>query len=75
MSEHEHTLSTLAEVSARVDRLVDLCRRLSEENRSLRQSQEQLANERASLIARNEQARTRVEAMISRLKSLEQNQA
>lgn len=75
MSEHEHTLSALAEISSRVDRLVDLCRRLSEENRSLRQSQEQLANERASLIARNEQARTRVEAMISRLKSLEQNQA
>jgi cell division protein ZapB len=75
MSEHEHTLSALAEISSRVDRLVEMCRRLSEENRSLRQSQEQLANERASLIARNEQARTRVEAMISRLKSLEQNQA
>jgi cell division protein ZapB len=75
MSEHEHTLAALAEIGARVDRLVELCRRLSEENRSLRHSQEQLANERASLMARNEQARSRVEAMISRLKSLEQNQA
>jgi len=73
MSEHESTQSVVAEIGARVDRLVELCRRLGEENRSLRQSQEQLANERASLIAKNEQARSRVEAMISRLKSLEQN--
>ncbi len=75
MSEHDPALSVVAEIGARVDRLVELCRRLGEENRSLRQSQEQLANERASLMAKNEQARSRVEAMISRLKSLEQNQA
>jgi cell division protein ZapB len=75
MSEKVPPLTTLAEISAQVDQLVELCRRLSEENRSLRQSQEQLSNERAGLIARNEQARTRVEAMIGRLKSLEQNQA
>ncbi|MBN8481320.1 MAG: TIGR02449 family protein [Xanthomonadales bacterium] len=73
MAEHEPTQSVVAEIGARVDRLVELCRRLGEENRSLRQSQEQLANERANLIAKNEQARSRVEAMISRLKSLEQN--
>ncbi|MGB0132492.1 TIGR02449 family protein [Dokdonella sp.] len=75
MPEKEQTQTELAEISARIDELVELCRRLSEENRSLRQSQEQLSNERAGLIARNEQARTRVEAMIGRLKSLEQNQA
>ncbi len=75
MAEKEPTLTTIAEISAQVDRLVEACRRLSEENRSLRQSQEQLAGERAGLLARNEQARSRVEAMISRLKSLEQNQA
>lgn len=74
MSEKEPTLNALAEISAQVDQLVALCRRLGEENRSLRQSQEQLSNERAGLLARNEQARSRVEAMISRLKSLEQNQ-
>ncbi|HOV57278.1 MAG TPA: TIGR02449 family protein [Rhodanobacteraceae bacterium] len=73
MSSPEPTLSDLAEIGARLDRLVELCQRLSEENRSLRQSQEQLANERAALLAKNEQARTRVEAMIARLKSLEQN--
>lgn len=73
MSSPTGTIADLAEISARIDRLVELCQRLSEENRSLRQSQEQLANERAALLAKNEQARTRVEAMISRLKSLEQN--
>ncbi|WP_440225174.1 TIGR02449 family protein [Dokdonella sp. MW10] len=75
MSEHDSTLSAVAEIGGQVDRLVELCRRLTDENRSLRQSQEQLASERATLLARNEQARTRVEAMIARLKSLEQNQA
>jgi cell division protein ZapB len=32
-----------------------------------------LSGERAGLMARNEQARSRVEAMIQRLKSLESN--
>lgn len=73
MPSADATLTDLQDISTRIDRLVDLCQRLSEENRSLRQSQEQLANERAALLAKNEQARTRVEAMIARLKSLEQN--
>ncbi len=74
MPENDPTLTALAEISAQVDQLTALCRRLGEENRVLRQSQEQLATERAGLMARNEQARSRVEAMIGRLKSLEQNQ-
>ncbi len=40
---------------------------------SLVTSQEQLIGERAALLSKNEQARSRVEAMILRLKSLEQN--
>lgn len=70
MTEH---MQALDEIGSRVDRLLDLCRRLIEENRSLRHSQEQLTLERANLLARNEHARSRVEAMIGRLKSLEQN--
>ncbi|HXD52108.1 MAG TPA: TIGR02449 family protein, partial [Burkholderiales bacterium] len=65
------TLTELQEVSGRVDRLLELCQRLAEENRSLRQSQEQLSAERSNLLAKNEQARSRVEAMIARLRSLE----
>lgn len=63
----------IAALSLQIDRLLDLVRRLGEENRSLRHSQEQLATERAGLVARNEQARSRVEAMIQRLKTLENN--
>lgn len=54
-----------------LDHLLDTLKRLAEENQSLRHSQEQLASERAGLLARNEQARTRVEAMIQRLRALE----
>ena len=60
-------------ITQRVDQLIALAQRLADENRSLRASQEQLMAERANLMAKNEQARSRVEAMIHRLKSLEQN--
>ena len=66
-------IAELGALAQRVERLAELARRLSDENRSLRQSQEQLAAERAALLNKNEQARSRVEAMIQRLKSLEQN--
>lgn len=61
------------ELAERIERLVELVRRLTDENRSLRVSQDQLIGERAALLTKNEQARSRVEAMILRLKSLEQN--
>jgi cell division protein ZapB len=73
MSDQAPVLSELAEISSRVDRLIELVHRLGEENRSLRASQEQLNVERANLVAKNEQARSRVEAMIVRLRSLENN--
>ncbi|MGM0594412.1 MAG: TIGR02449 family protein [Pseudomonadota bacterium] len=56
----------------RVDELLQRMSALSHENRSLRESQTAMLNERARLIEKNELARTRVEAMISRLKSMEQ---
>ena len=73
MSDRAPTPEQVAEISRQVEQLVALAHRLAEENRSLRASQEQLMAERANLLAKNEQARSRVEAMINRLKSLEQN--
>jgi cell division protein ZapB len=73
MNNRTNTLETVRGVAQRVDQLIALCQRLTEENRSLRQSQEQLVSERANLLAKNEQARARVEAMINRLKALEQS--
>ena len=66
----EGELKSLAD---KLDRLLSTNARLHEENLSLRTSQAQLSQERAALLAKNEQARARVEAMISRLKALEQN--
>ena len=66
-------VAELHALAQRVERLVELARRLADENRSLRHSQEQLAAERSALLNKNEQARSRVEAMIQRLKSLEHN--
>jgi len=66
-------LAQVEQLSARLDKLQELVRRLADENRSLRQGQEQLASERAQLLNKNELARSRVEAMINRLKSLENN--
>jgi cell division protein ZapB len=61
----------LTRLAKRVDELVVALERLKDENRALRARHESLAGERASLMHKNEQVRTRVEAMIGRLKTLE----
>lgn len=61
----------IAELSRQVDELVALCQRLRQENESLKHQQATLSGERARLVEKNEQARARVEAMISRLKAME----
>ena len=66
-------IAELRAIRLDVERMVVLVQRLGEENRALRQANEQMAGERSALLAKSEQARSRVEAMIARLKSLEQN--
>jgi cell division protein ZapB len=61
----------LRRLERRVEQLLDTLGALREENRALRQRQEVLSTERAGLVQRQEQVRTRVEAMIGRLKTLE----
>lgn len=63
----------IALLEQRVEALLRLCDRLRDENRMLRDSQESLNAERAALLEKNETARSRVEAMISRLKAMEQH--
>jgi len=65
----EHELKRLEK---RVDALVQVCDQLQDENRSLKQRQDSLTAERATLLQKNEQVRARVEAMIGRLKAMEQ---
>lgn len=62
----------LKKLEFQVDELIRTCERLKSENRSLRGQQESLVTERANLIKKTEVARQRVEAMITRLKSMEQ---
>jgi cell division protein ZapB len=63
--------SELRRLDKRIEELIKAIDQLKEENRALRQRQDILAAERTSLLQRNEQARTRVEAMIGRLKAME----
>ena len=64
--------SELRRLEQRVDALVKVCDQLQDENKSLRQRQDMLTAERANLLQKNEQVRARVEAMIGRLKAMEQ---
>ncbi len=61
----------LKRLEKRLDELLATVHQLKDENRALRQRQESLALEKTSLLHRNEQVRTRVEAMIGRLKAME----
>jgi cell division protein ZapB len=61
----------LVRLTKRVEELIALLEHLRDENRALRARHETLAGERAALMHKNEQVRTRVEAMIGRLKTLE----
>ena len=61
----------LSALEAQIDELIRRCERLSDENRALRDQQGSLVAERAALIEKSESARTRVEAMIARLRAME----
>lgn len=63
----------LKQLERRLDELVAVVLQLQEENRALRQRQESMMTERATLLQKNEQVRARVEAMIGRLKAMEHN--
>ena len=57
----------------RVDELIELCDEYKRHNKSLRGREQQLADERANLMKKNDMARNKVESMIVRLKALEQD--
>ena len=57
----------------KIDDLISLCAQLNRENVALKADASNWEQERAQLQQRNELARTKVEAMISRLKAMEQD--
>lgn len=63
--------SSLSALERKLDALINLCERLSHENRLLQEQKSEWLRERTRLIEKNELARVRVEAMIARLKNLQ----
>lgn len=60
----------LGGIEQKIDRLINLCARLQQENQSLQERESNLLKERSKLLEKNELARSRVESMIARLKGL-----
>lgn len=67
MSNHD-----LLALEVKIDELIKEYKRLEQEKRLLQAEREAWKAERAKLIKQNELARSRVEAMIERLKTMEQ---
>ncbi len=63
----------LQALAAKLNQLVEVARKLEAENQTLKSVQAELLDERAALSGKNEQARVRIEAMISKLKAMEQH--
>jgi cell division protein ZapB len=61
----------LDQLESRIEHLIVLCKRLADENALLRTRIDSFDTERTRLIEKNETARTKVEGMIERLKSIE----
>ena len=61
----------LRRLEQRIEELVSAVLQLKEENRALRMRQDSISSERASLLQKSELVRTRVEAMIGRLRTME----
>ena len=61
----------LTRLEEQVHSLLDQLDRLKKENHSLRAQQESQATERAGLLEKHDQVRNRVDAIVTRLKSLE----
>ncbi len=68
---NSYTEDDLRQLEQRIDELIDTVGLLKNENTGLRQQKDKLVTERSQLIEKTEMARSRVEAMISRLRSLE----
>jgi cell division protein ZapB len=62
----------LLALESKIDELITEYKRMEQEKRLLQAEREAWKTERAKLIKQNELARSRVEAMIERLKSMEQ---
>ncbi|MEX0604753.1 MAG: TIGR02449 family protein [Marinobacter sp.] len=61
----------LQALADKLDRLIDRCRKLEQDNAAMRELQDDWNRERAQLIQKNDLAKNKIEAMIGRLRALE----
>ncbi|MCF7970783.1 MAG: TIGR02449 family protein [Methylococcaceae bacterium] len=61
----------IAALEDKLDELIQRYNSIKQENTSLKVKQDELVKEKAKLVEKTNLARTRVEAMISRLKTME----
>jgi len=61
----------LKALERKIDELIALCQELDRENQALKKDQAGWRRERKELIDKNELARSKVEAMIDRLRTME----
>ncbi|CBL43705.1 Hypothetical protein HDN1F_01220 [gamma proteobacterium HdN1] len=63
----------LQKLETRLSDLLDACEHYQRQNRALKAREAQLLEERTQLLKKNDLARVKVEAMITRLKAMEQD--
>ena len=61
----------MKDLEEKLDQLIDQYNSVKNENRSLKIKQEELVRQKAKLLEKTTLAKTRVEAMITRLKAME----
>lgn len=61
----------LQALADKLDRLIERCRKLEQDNAAMRELQDDWNRERAQLIQKNDLAKNKIEAMIGRLRALE----
>lgn len=63
----------IAKLETRIDELITVCEQLKSENTALRKREGSLVEEKEQLIKKADKARTRVEGILTRLRSMEQH--
>lgn len=63
--------SALQALETRIDELIALCQNLDRENRRLKAENSDWRREREDLLQKNELARSKLDAMIARLRAME----
>ncbi len=63
----------LEALASKLDRLIERCHKLEQDNAAMRALQDDWNRERAQLMQKNDLAKNKIEAMIGRLRALEQH--